>query len=498
MKIRDFSTFILVTALTLFCVMPSLGQDENTALKKQREKYNDEVAKIEAWYAELRKKPESRSLERLKQINSEEDKARDRLKEQYIAYLERTKKQFNDEGKLDETIVIDNEIMRIEGETMAKIPLPATAPPADGKKQETPHLTPAEIIPASGILEEAVLVQHIKALSGETFKIHGRVRSLAEDSLKQGSIILVLEGGSKIPIFMPQDVELFTDSIRNQAFLQALNGRGSYFAYSVPKSTKRSSRVDLRQCQGSIIHKALTAVGAFSAGSEVVIETSIAKGVVHHAMPTSFQKTALVSTSSSVGAWLYKLRPKTQPPAIPTPPANPTPPSQQLPPTSILTETQLMEQMKEGLHKDAIVEFKGTVDSLQTGAKGGIVIVLKEGLKVPVQVPDEISYKKQTSLIYGRSLSESTRAINFAEIYFNATERRHKIEPPPVLGGTVTEGSISKFSNRDILAIFNAAKIFRAGSEVTIRATFNQNGGYSNVEIVNTNDSLASWLFQAR
>jgi len=163
--------------------------------------------------------------------------------------------------------------------------------------------------------------------------------------------------------------------------------------------------------------------------------------------------------------------------------------------TSILTEDQFIERIKSGLHKDSTVQFKGTVESLQaTMSRGNILVVLREGVKVPVQIPNGIHYKRHTKINYGKGL-DPTQINDYAELYVHSYGRR-EIKPPPALTGTVTEGVLSRFSSRDIRSIFNAAEVFRKGSDVTIRATFDKDGGWKDVEIEQTSDSTAAWLFR--
>ena len=169
-----------------------------------------------------------------------------------------------------------------------------------------------------------------------------------------------------------------------------------------------------------------------------------------------------------------------------------------------LTEAQLIERVKSGLHKDSTILFKGVVGSLQAASTGGILIVLKGGIKIPVQIPTGIKYKRTTNVIQGKGgISKSTQINDYAEIYsesndpFAKNNPRHEIKTPPTLAGSVKEGDMSKFLSRDILTVFRAADVFNAGAEVTFRVTFDKDGGYGDIEIVNTTDTAAAWIFKS-
>jgi len=165
-----------------------------------------------------------------------------------------------------------------------------------------------------------------------------------------------------------------------------------------------------------------------------------------------------------------------------------------------LTEAQMFELANKGEHKGATVLFKGTVGSLQASSTGSIIIVLKGGLKVPVQIPSKINYKRTTDIKHATGgASKATQINDYAEIYTESTgfnKRGHEIKPPPTLSGNVKEGEMSKFSSRDILIIFKAANVLQANTEVTIRATFNKDGGYESIKFVTINEPLAALIFQ--
>ena len=256
-------------------------------------------------------------------LDADETRQRDDLKTRYIASLERAKQKLTTEGKIDEALTFHNEIERLKKEMARAAPAaPAeTKQPAPSKKSAPPKTEndddeeTTESETAGNILSEADIVDKIKSMAGTTITFTGRIKALEEDNAVKGSVIIVLEKGTKFRLAIPGDLELVKHG--NGTTIRSLNRYGSYF---MRLNLVASQSIQLARCKSSQILNALNAIDAFPARSTITVKADvIPQGVHHHAMPNTFVNTTLIETSAPVANWCYNLannplKPPPQPP----------------------------------------------------------------------------------------------------------------------------------------------------------------------------------------
>ena len=312
---KNYFTVLLAMLLAMTTAIPTQGQEEAGIILQHRETYFTEVRKLDAKYKEQRSELDAKLLESVKALenhyaeqanlegviavrevleaiedpfsdvvmptrkntdvlqrtieqhmqtlralDTEETKARDELKTKYIAFLERVKQKLTVERKIEEALVIHNEIERLNDE-LKRVPPPKPAP---AKTQPKPTPPAEEKPPApegAKFLSEAEVIDQIKTLVGATITFNGRVKTIENDSMNNRSFIATLQGGLKIRFAMPENTEF----------------------------AKRGANTIIKARQGEDI---------LAAGATLAIQCTVAKGVVHHAMPNSFVTTSIIGSDS--------------------------------------------------------------------------------------------------------------------------------------------------------------------------------------------------------
>lgn len=225
-----------------------------------------------------------------KELDDEEAKVREELKTKYIAYLERMKTQLTMAQKIDDALVLHNEIQRLAEEqkaAAARLARPAPAPepapairPPEHSGAAMPRRVTAPSVPEPeklDILAEADMVQKLKESSGKAIVFSGKVKQLEPDHAR-GKFLMILEGGTKLRIDVPAHAELF----RKTAGVGLKIKRESNF-YSSSGSPSLPSN-------GTVV---------LLPGTHVMVRSTISKGVVLHSAPASFLENRIIGSDNA-------------------------------------------------------------------------------------------------------------------------------------------------------------------------------------------------------
>ncbi len=331
----------LLAAAVMGGVWARAADDEADVVKEHRETYFTEVRKLDAKYTEQRKNidkkmseavkvleeryaaqgnlegvlaareilqavddpfeevvvPARNNIDELKRVldqreqffktlDTEETKTRDELKTKYIAFLERVKGQLTVSRKIDEALAIHNEIERLKNEQKLgqKLAAPAVSAATPQNPRPTfvntppPPRTPPEN--ARTFMTEADVIDQLKTLTGTSVTFNGRVKTLENDNSNRGYFLLNMEGGIKIRLAIPDGTELAKKG--GASILKVKDQPRSYY-YTPPPGEE-----------------------VLGVGTQVAIQTTIAKGVVHHAAPASFLNAVLIGSSSAAARSRFK------------------------------------------------------------------------------------------------------------------------------------------------------------------------------------------------
>lgn len=221
----------------------------------------------------------------LQQLAAGNAKARVELMANYLAHLERLKVQLTTNRELENALLIHNEIQRLT-EEQNQFRTIAGEIINDKKKTdskvETPAspAAPAHPLDLSKILNEQDVVRHLQNLKGSSLTFNAMVQSLASGTISRDAVDLILEGGTRIRIKLPQHTVVVRDL--NQVYLRA-----------------RRSDHD-RRCSHICCKRVWQ-----PRNKRIQIKTTISPGVVHHGSPSSFKKVYVIDLDDRDRFWRF-------------------------------------------------------------------------------------------------------------------------------------------------------------------------------------------------